>query len=366
MPPAASASTANPINSGEVDTHRSDEPFVPCSGSRYFASTRTTGEGVGTEIQAEPTQLARGAVASLWSVAFTPSEDESAFTEMWADLNRCAHFSSDMTSGDRHSMYEQMACHARWGISSSTLTGGNTWDLEAWLNNVSWSTALSFGAKCGSGYGVLPTETTAAFLVGRIVNARAYPQSNPGEQNKAWLVYPGAPKPYRRNIATVTGYNCMLAAGKSKASWFPYKFLDLYVDESPSDITDAEACGTPAAAQPTPTATAPTSTTPAPSPGAPAPTLWVEQEGSLGANTFTDPYNASGIGVKIPAYGYVEVSCKVYAPQISSANPDGYWYRIHSTPWNDAYYAVANTFWNGDIPGQKPYTHNTDPNVRDC
>jgi hypothetical protein len=95
-------------------------------------------------------------------------------------------------------------------------------------------------------------------------------------------------------------------------------------------------------------------------------TLYSEQQGSLGANTFTNPYNASGMGVKIAPYAYVQVSCKVYAPQIISANPDGYWYRIHSAPWNDAYYAVANTFWNGDIPGQKPYVHNTDFAVPDC
>lgn len=118
----------------------------------------------------------------------------------------------------------------------------------------------------------------------------------------------------------------------------------------------------PAAPLPTPSpAPAPI---PAPSP-APAPT-WNEQQGSLGANTFTNPYNASGMGAKIPAMAWVAVSCKVYAPQIVSANPDGYWYRIASPPWSDAYYAVANTFWNGDIPGQRPYTHNTDWAVPNC
>ena len=109
---------------------------------------------------------------------------------------------------------------------------------------------------------------------------------------------------------------------------------------------------------------------PAPAPGpapAPAPSpTWSEQQGSLGANTFTNPYNASGIGVKIQPYQWVAVSCKVYAPQIASANPDGYWYRIASAPWSNNYYAVANTFWNGDIPGQKPYTHMTDWAVPNC
>ncbi|WP_445152669.1 hypothetical protein [Baekduia sp. Peel2402] len=125
---------------------------------------------------------------------------------------------------------------------------------------------------------------------------------------------------------------------------------------------------------PQPAAPLPSTPTPAPSPApapapAPEPTpapVWNEQQGSLGANTFTNPYNASGMGAKIPAMAWVAVSCKVYAPQIASANPDGYWYRVSSPPWSNAYYAVANTFWNGDIPGQRPYTHNTDWAVPNC
>lgn len=104
-----------------------------------------------------------------------------------------------------------------------------------------------------------------------------------------------------------------------------------------------------------------------PTPPAPPPVrTWPEQQGSLGANTFTNPYNASGMGLKIAPYQWVEVACKVHAPQIASANPDGYWYRIASPPWSNAFYAVANTFWNGDIPGQRPYTHNTDWAVPNC
>ena len=83
-------------------------------------------------------------------------------------------------------------------------------------------------------------------------------------------------------------------------------------------------------------------------------------------DTFTNPNNASGLGPRIAAYQWVDVACKVYAPQIASVNPDGYWYRIQSSPWNSAYYAPANTFWNGDVPGHTPYTHNTDFNVPNC
>ena len=61
----------------------------------------------------------------------------------------------------------------------------------------------------------------------------------------------------------------------------------------------------------------------------------------------------------------MQVSCKVYDPTIASVNPDGYWYRIASNPWDNNYYAPANTFLNGDPPNG-PYTHNTDFAVPDC
>jgi hypothetical protein len=112
---------------------------------------------------------------------------------------------------------------------------------------------------------------------------------------------------------------------------------------------------------PATTTTAPRTTTTARRQG-----THTEQQGTLGADTFLNPENASGKGTKIQPDGRVQVSCKVYAPQVESANPDGYWYRIASSPWDDNYYAVANTFWNGDVAGQPPYTHNTDFAVPDC
>lgn len=102
--------------------------------------------------------------------------------------------------------------------------------------------------------------------------------------------------------------------------------------------------------------------------GGPAPgNTWTEQSGSNGSPTFQNVSNASGQGQTIPPMTNVQVSCKVKpSSTIGSASPDGYWYRIASPPWNNNYFAVANTFWNGDVPGQKPYTHNTDFAVADC
>lgn len=96
-----------------------------------------------------------------------------------------------------------------------------------------------------------------------------------------------------------------------------------------------------------------------------AETTYTEQEGHHGVNTFTNYHNASGMGPRIDPAAYVQVSCKVYDPYIASVNPDGYWYRIASSPWNDQYYSPANTFMNGD-PWGGPYTHNTDFSVPDC
>ncbi len=153
--------------------------------------------------------------------------------------------------------------------------------------------------------------------------------------------------------------------GRFKATtpaWSPFS-LNVWSGCQPPARSDG---ATPPVVTPTPPVVTPAPTpTVTPDPPTP-PRTWAEQQGSRGANTFTNPYNASGIGVRIEPYAWVDVSCKVHAPQIASANPDGYWYRIASPPWNSQYYAVANTFWNGDVPGRKPYTHNTDFAVPDC
>jgi hypothetical protein len=119
--------------------------------------------------------------------------------------------------------------------------------------------------------------------------------------------------------------------------------------------------------QPSPgTAPCATPSPPPPPPPPPPPHTWAEQETpNHPVNTFTNYHNASGMGPAIAAGQWVQVTCKVYDPFIASVNPDGYWYRIASSPWNNAYYSPANTFMNGD-PYGGPYTHNTDFSVPNC
>lgn len=95
---------------------------------------------------------------------------------------------------------------------------------------------------------------------------------------------------------------------------------------------------------------------------------YTEQEGHLGSITVTDPSGFSGVGQKVRPLQKVQVSCKVLAPSIDSASPDGYWYRIVTAPWNNQAYGIANTFLNGDpvIGTSNGPQHNTDFNVPDC
>jgi hypothetical protein len=85
-----------------------------------------------------------------------------------------------------------------------------------------------------------------------------------------------------------------------------------------------------------------------------------------GAVPFTDPYHVDETGPRIPFLQPVQVPCKVYSPVMPSIGPQAYWYRIASPPWNNHYYAPANSFLNGDPP-HGPYTgKDIDPAVPDC
>lgn len=90
-----------------------------------------------------------------------------------------------------------------------------------------------------------------------------------------------------------------------------------------------------------------------------------EQAGAGGARTFVVPAGADE-GPRVRPNQHVTVACKVYKPEPESVMPDGYWYRLASPPWRGRYYAPANSFWNGDHPSHRPYTHNTDFAVPDC
>lgn len=89
-----------------------------------------------------------------------------------------------------------------------------------------------------------------------------------------------------------------------------------------------------------------------------------ETTGSLGANTFADPVKLQDNRLPIPPDTTVPVRCRVHAPSIPSVEPDGYWYLIDSGEWAGRW-SPANSFMNGDVPGQQTVT-NTDMAVPVC
>jgi hypothetical protein len=145
-----------------------------------------------------------------------------------------------------------------------------------------------------------------------------------------------------------------------------WKVGDLVSDAILRDMPRGNGFEVQAVRESKPTVTPPTVTPPTVTPPTVTPKTYPEQVwSSTGVNTFTNFHNASGMGTKLAHNQWIEVSCKVYDPTIASVNPDGYWYRIASSPWSNAYYSPANSFYNGDPPGG-PYTHATDWSVPNC
>jgi hypothetical protein len=101
------------------------------------------------------------------------------------------------------------------------------------------------------------------------------------------------------------------------------------------------------------------------SPPPPPPPTWSETVGGVAA-TWTNYLNAGGTeGASIAKYQTVQISCKISGFKV--ADGDTWWYRIASSPWNNAYYVSADPFYNdGATSGPLTGTPFFDPNVPNC
>jgi surface antigen len=249
-------------------------------------------------------------------------------------------------------------------LSSRGFNYRNCTDFVAWFMSLSWDD-----------FGFAPGQGNAADWRDHAANAGLVVESAPAVGDIAWWGAEKADGAGHVGIVTALDANGTVSIseynGDGHGIWDlrPNLRADAYLRRPPLPppviFVPPPTTTTPTTTTPPQTTSSTTTTTQVPPQQPPPPPTWDEQQGHLGVNTFTNPYNASGMGPRIGAGAVVAVSCKLYAPQIQSVNPDGYWYRIHSGPWNDAYYSPANTFMNGD-PWNGPYTHNTDYNVRDC
>jgi len=297
----------------------------------------TTGSGSQAEISFAPTEKAR-----LFGRFFSD--------DVWSDLQRCAPFpglSQDQTS----SIYAQFLCHVELGVDSRIT--GDTYDLQAWRPNAWWFTVVKAGCSPRLG------DDAADQYVNDIVQWTADPNA---QKTAWWITRAGNGSLQRRWVPTSQIYYCLKGKGAGGPYQLNHDFFEEYLARTGPDVGQVEACGS-GGSTPAPAPTSPGGGSP---PSPPPTQTWAEQETpNHPVNTFLNPHNASGMGPAIAAGQWVQVSCKVYDPYIQSVNPDGYWYRIASSPWNNAYYAPANTFMNGD-PYGGPYAHNTDFAVPNC
>jgi hypothetical protein len=83
-------------------------------------------------------------------------------------------------------------------------------------------------------------------------------------------------------------------------------------------------------------------------------------------HTWTNYSNAGGNqGPSIPTGSTVQVACKISGFRVEDG--DTWWYRIASSPWNSAYYASADAFYNnGQTTGSLKGTPFVDAAVADC
>ena len=94
-------------------------------------------------------------------------------------------------------------------------------------------------------------------------------------------------------------------------------------------------------------------------------TLYGETTGGV-VHTWSDYQNAAGRnGPSISSNQTIEVSCRADGFRVADGNT--WWYRIASSPWNSAYYASADGFYNdGTDSGSLAGTPFVDLNVPIC
>jgi hypothetical protein len=270
---------------------------------------------------------------------------------VWGDLQHCVPFNG-LSDSQMDSLFKQLQCHILYHSFGDV---GGSFDLEAWRPDVSANEALDpVNARRHLCNWRLPDDAGKSFR-GHIVQWAGDPKS----QKTAWLVVADGSRSVRNWIPSSKIFYCLKAKGAPGPEALDEDFLSQYLpDMVGTAVSETAACGSGSTPGGTPVGGGGSPPSP--------PQTWSEQETpNHPVNTFTNYHNASGMGPAIAAGQWVQVSCKVYDPFIGSVNPDGYWYRIASSPWNNAYYSPANTFMNGD-PYGGPYTHNTDFAVPNC
>jgi surface antigen len=198
-----------------------------------------------------------------------------------------------------------------------------------------------------------PPPTPAQQYAGHIVQW----SGDHNGQKAAWLV---APDGKRFWIPTIAIYWCLKEQGRPGPDVLPATVLEQLPDSGQSATC---AGGRGGSEEPLPKVEP--KTTPEEAPPPPPPPTYAETPGGI-THTWTNYSNAGGTeGPSIPSNQTVQIACKVTGFRVADGNT--WWYRIASSPWNNAYYASADAFYNnGQTSGSLIGTPFVDPAVPNC
>lgn len=110
----------------------------------------------------------------------------------------------------------------------------------------------------------------------------------------------------------------------------------------------------------------PTCPTCAPGPGGQTFTQQVHTSNPAGTTTFKDPRGFGGQGPRVLPGQQVEVVCRFHDPNAPPTVQPGWWYLIHSPPWNREYYTPANSYLNTDPLKEPRVVADVDERVPVC
>lgn len=191
-----------------------------------------------------------------------------------------------------------------------------------------------------------PAPSPAVQYSGHIVQWNG--DRNP--QKTAWLVGPDGKRYW---IPTIAIYWCLKENGHPGPDVLPAATLEQLPDSGQSATCSGGKGG--ASEEPLPHV----------EPKPETPPTYAETVGGV-THTWTNYLNAGGTqGPSIPSNATVQIACKVTGFKVEDG--DTWWYRVASAPWNGAYYASADAFYNnGQTSGSLHGTPFVDPAVPNC
>jgi hypothetical protein len=235
-------------------------------------------------------------------------------------------------------------------VVQGRVVGGQGWVNDHFLDtgvNVP-NVVVSGVPACGSAPAPATTSTQSA-AVAPVPAATPTPAAGSNQPVGATALQPAAGTTQLQNTS-----NPQASAGGSSSP---------VSTPNPSAPPVSSTSSSPSNSGPTQPAQAPA---PAPSPATPsAPVTYGETVGSV-AHTWSNYEDAGGTqGPEIGSNQTVQIACKVQGFTVADGNT--WWYRIASSPWNDAFYVSADAFYNnGETSGSLIGTPFVDQAVPNC